>query len=117
MNLDLPFKTNEKFISISLLILFNILPNFFKIPFRRFSPADLKGVLDTAHLIAVHEVLEGGYTKARPKISLKALIDAFNSTKPSLSDADYTFFTSIYNPFRGLQSIQPSDVPLKTALK
>lgn len=87
------------------------------IPFGRFSPADMKGVLDTAHLIAVHEVLEGGCVKARPKISLKALIDAFKSTKPSLSEADYTFFTSIYDPFRGLQSIQPSNVPLKTALK
>ena len=81
---------------------------------RRLSAADLKAVMDTAHLLAVHEHLhrvEGSAVASVPsadavetetvsmKIEIEHVIEALRSCRPSLGDDDRKVLGSIYAPF------------------
>mmetsp|Transcript_5955 Transcript_5955/g.11260 ORF Transcript_5955/g.11260 Transcript_5955/m.11260 type:complete len:206 (-) Transcript_5955:5-622(-) len=80
---------------------------------RSLSAADLKAVMDTAHLAAVHDYLDrkvdalvafddgadGGRRANQVTIQLNHLVEALRSARPSLSDDDKRMLTSIYAPF------------------
>lgn len=80
---------------------------------RRLSAADLKAVMDTAHLAAVHNYLDrgkgvtvsnvgfgvGGSETRQVTIEARHIIDALRSSRPSLSDDDKRMLASIYAPF------------------
>ena len=67
-----------------------------------YSAADLQAVLDTAHLLCVHEALESNATHTDVvKINLRHLQEAFRRTKPSLLPTDRKILTKIYNLFSG----------------
>lgn len=81
---------------------------------RRLSAADLKAVMDTAHLLAVHEHLrrveesavasvpgaDAAETKTLSmKIEKEHVIEALRSCRPSLGDDDRQMLGSIYAPF------------------
>ena len=89
------------------------------------SPADIQGVFDTAHLSAVHDLLRTKEQKmtvdANLSIAIKCnhLLEAFESTRPSLSTADRRMFSRTFAPFLGIdkQHISADKRKLKTALK
>eukprot|EP00986_Skeletonema_menzelii_P005182 scaffold1836_cov137-Skeletonema_menzelii.AAC.1 len=72
------------------------------------SAADMKAVMDTAHLIRVHEILaEEGDEKSpdnemHPKVIVgkRHIIEAFNRTRPSLLPEDRQKMQRYYEPFR-----------------
>ena len=80
---------------------------------RRLSAADLKAVMDTAHLLAVHEYLRrvdectsssmsaGSDASAteRVRINIEHVLEALRSCRPSLGDDDRTMLASIYSQF------------------
>ena len=82
------------------------------------SAADIKGVFDTAHLSAIHDLLSKS-SEAKTFVSIKCshLLEAFTSARSSLSASDHMMFSRVFAPFRdGDHSPIPSK-PLKTALK
>ena len=89
------------------------------------SPADIQGVFDTAHLSAVHDLLRTKEQKmtvdAILSVAIKCnhLLEAFESTRPSLSTADRRMFSRTFAPFLGIdkQHISVDKRKLKTALK
>lgn len=81
---------------------------------RRLSAADLKAVMDTAHLLAVREHLRREEERVRSpesdtnavetetasmKIDVEHVIEALRSCRPSLGDDDRKMLGSIYAPF------------------
>jgi peroxin-1 len=81
-----------------------------------FSPADLKAVLDTAQLAAVHEYLENGSNDGNLIVTMKHVRGALHSTRPSLSADDRARFESLYAPFRGMRGDRQPKT-LKTTLR
>lgn len=69
---------------------------------KDFCAADLKAVLDTAHLAAVHEIL---YSKPAVRegrdivIGKRHIIEAFKRTRPSLLPADKLKFNRFFQSF------------------
>ena len=91
-------------------------------PYRKLSAADLKGVFDSAHINAVHDLLKMKDHEMHVTITCENLVRAFLSTKPSLSESDHGMFSRVFSPFIGhssssndLAGSHPSK--LKTALK
>lgn len=79
---------------------------------RRLSAADLKAVMDTAHLSAVHEHLRRTEERTQlagsdadavgsgfPRIEMEHVLEALQSCRPSLGDDDRRMLGSIYAPF------------------
>ena len=77
---------------------------------RRLSAADLKAVMDTAYLLAVHEHLRredegmtGSDVGARETVSVRVelehVLEALESCRPSLGEDDRRMLGSIYAPF------------------
>ena len=81
---------------------------------RRLSAADLKAVMDTAHLLAVHEHLRREEERVQSpesdtnavetetasiKIEKEHVMEALRSCRPSLGDDDRKMLGSIYAPF------------------
>lgn len=67
---------------------------------RRLSAADLKAAFNAGQLAAVHEALALGLTNELVTISYAHLFEAFVSTRPSLSDADYDRLNEIFAVYR-----------------
>ena len=67
---------------------------------RQLSAADLKAVLNTGQLAAVHEALARGRTKEAVLIRYDHLFTAMISARPSLSNADYSRLSEIYAVYR-----------------
>lgn len=67
---------------------------------RQLSAADLKAVLNTGQLAAVHEALAQGRTKEVVPIRYDHLFAAMISARPSLSNADYLRLSEIYAAYR-----------------
>lgn len=91
---------------------------------RDFSAADMKAVLDTAHLLCVHEILdranEGGHGPAI--LSKCHILEAFRRTRPSLLPKDRRVLQNIYSAFGDNRSIDDSSdaqsgQKLKTSLR
>jgi SpoVK/Ycf46/Vps4 family AAA+-type ATPase len=98
----------------------------------RMSPADMKGVCNTAQVIAVREALREGRTDDI-EISAMHLREAFSSSRPSLASDEYYRLQSLYASYRKIdtsssQSNSPVDIsnwtradvesePLRTALR
>lgn len=88
---------------------------------RRFSPADFKAVLNTAHVNAVHESLR----TAKPEEIKQVLISerdlrlALLSTRPSLLAEDYSALDNVYKTFMGEKGkvVRREKKELKTTLK
>ena len=70
---------------------------------REFCASDLKAVLDTAHLISVHEILEmkpANQEKLHVTIRKQHIVDAFSrTTRSSLLPADKLKFKRFFRPF------------------
>jgi len=81
---------------------------------RYLSPADLKAVVDTAQLAAVHDYLGSG-SSGDVNIKTEHIRNAFHATRPSLSLEDRTSLESHYAPFRGMHN--DTDSLTLTALK
>jgi SpoVK/Ycf46/Vps4 family AAA+-type ATPase len=81
-----------------------------------FSPADLKAVLDTAQLAAVHEYLRKGSNDGNLIVTMKHIRGALHSARPSLSADDRSRFESLYAPLRGMQGDRQPKT-LKTTLR
>ena len=78
-------------------------------PFRKLSAADIKGVFDTAHLSAVHDLLriqseKSSTDAAKTSVTINCghLLDAFLSARPFISEADRRMFSRVFTPFLGL---------------
>ncbi|KAL7482742.1 hypothetical protein ACHAW6_008403, partial [Cyclotella cf. meneghiniana] len=105
---------------------------------KEFCAADLKAVLDTAHLISVHDFLGKVPTNRddshRVSIGKKHIIDAFRQTRPSLLPADKSTFLRFYKKFlvgdqedfgwseskvvaELSRDTEPSSIRLKTSLR
>ena len=91
---------------------------------KDFSAADMKAVLDTAHLLCVHEMLDGKVQAAYdyPILRKYHILEAFKRTRSSLLSADKRSLQSIYASFGDLETKQ--DTPysmeghrLKTSLR
>ena len=88
---------------------------------HRFSPADFKAVLNTAHVNAVHESLR----TAKPEEIKQVLISERNlrlallSTRPSLLAKDYSALDNVYKTFMGEKGkvVRREKKELKTTLK
>ena len=69
---------------------------------KDFSAADMKAVLDTAHLGAVHEILQNDPVagkRCEGVIGKQHIIDAFRRTRPSLLPADKFKFKKFFKSF------------------
>lgn len=67
-----------------------------------FCAADMKAVLDTAHLMSVHEILDNKTAKdVSPQVVIKKqhILDAFRRTRPSLLPSDKIKFQRFFRPF------------------
>jgi peroxin-1 len=105
---------------------------------KEFCAADLKAVLDTAHLMSVHDFLGTAPTNRdnshRVIIGKQHILDAFRQTRPSLLPADKSAFLRFYQKFLvqdqedfGWSSskvvaelsrhTEPSSIRLKTSLR
>ena len=67
--------------------------------FHRLSAADWKAAFDTAHLNAIHEILETDPTATDLIIKQHHLHAAMEATRPSLPDRDYQMLMKAYRPF------------------
>ena len=90
--------------------------------YMKLSAADIKGVFDTAHLNAVHELLKEKEQRKVVTITCKNLLQAFLSSKPSLSESDRSMFSRVFMPFRGTKAPLKEEThakssKLRTALK
>lgn len=90
--------------------------------YMKLSAADIKGVFDTAHLNAVHELLKEKEQTKTVTITCQNLLQAFLSTKPSLSESDRSMFSRVFMPFLGTKTPLKEEAhakssKLKTALK
>lgn len=82
-----------------------------------FSPADVKGVFNTANLSAVYDYLRSTTPKDIKEsitISRKHLFDAFLSTKPFLSKSDFDRLRRSYDPFLSVKYRQ--SIPFKKTI-
>lgn len=72
---------------------------------KGFCAADLKAVLDTAHLSAVHEILEQSKKdqKSQCQVMIRKhhIVSAFKRTRPSLLPSDKSKFQRFFRPFLG----------------
>ena len=94
---------------------------------KEFSAADMKAVLDTAHLLCVHDILDSndieGEAEHGPAILRKHhILEAFRRTRPSLLPKDRQVLQRIYASFgsnivKETQSDDSSGHTLKTALR
>mmetsp|Transcript_2629 Transcript_2629/g.5665 ORF Transcript_2629/g.5665 Transcript_2629/m.5665 type:complete len:1261 (-) Transcript_2629:59-3841(-) len=91
---------------------------------KDFSAADMKAVLDTAHLLCVHDILDANQGGARgpPILGKCHILEAFRRTRPSLLPKDRRVLQSIYDSFGSNQtkeesSENPSGQKLKTSLR
>ena len=94
---------------------------------KEFSAADMKAVLDTAHLLCVHDILdadnmEGGAEHGPAILRKHHILEAFRRTRPSLLPKDRQVLQRIYasfgsNTMKQPQSDNPSGHTLKTALR
>jgi SpoVK/Ycf46/Vps4 family AAA+-type ATPase len=97
---------------------------------RNFSPSDIKAVVDTAYLNAVHDLLSrsnipsDGTHDTTVTIEMHHMVKALKSTRPSLSIDDRRMLNSIYRPYIGAADLPdddyaPAEEPrkLKTALR
>lgn len=68
----------------------------------RFSPADVRAALATAHVIAVHRALKSTQPEAIQKIEIQEddLRAALCKTRPSLNKEDAHSLEEVYRPFR-----------------
>uniref|UniRef100_A0A7S3Q236 Peroxisomal ATPase PEX1 n=1 Tax=Chaetoceros debilis TaxID=122233 RepID=A0A7S3Q236_9STRA len=91
------------------------------IQWRQLSAADIKGVFDTAHLSAVHGMIQKqqrvGPSADKSEyqdicIKRSHLLPAFFSARPSLSNKDRRMFTRTYIPFLSSESIGKADLAL-----
>lgn len=66
-----------------------------------FSAADMKAVLDTAHLLCVHEILDrnDGSTGRGAMLCKRHIVEAFKRTRPSLLQKDRRLLENIYSCF------------------
>jgi SpoVK/Ycf46/Vps4 family AAA+-type ATPase len=87
---------------------------------HRFSPADLKAALETAHVNAVHRHLESAKPEEieQIEISKQDLTLALRATRPSLNPDDSRDLENIYRAFKGeVKGSFHSETKLKTTLK
>ena len=67
------------------------------------SAADMKGVMHTAQLAAIHEVIgtanDDDSSPDRVRIEMRHLAEAVRTARPSLSDNDRAEFATLYRPF------------------
>lgn len=91
---------------------------------RDFSAADMKAVLDTAHLLCVHEILDANRATHGPvTLGKRHIVKAFERTRPSLLPKERHFLERIYSSFGGKQKMEedlpgrPHDRRLKTSLR
>jgi peroxin-1 len=87
---------------------------------HRFSPADLKAALETAHVNAVHRFLESAKPEEieQIEISKQDLTLALRTTRPSLNPDDSRDLENIYRAFKGeVKGSSQSETKLKTTLK
>ncbi|KAL9181342.1 hypothetical protein ACHAXT_010147 [Thalassiosira profunda] len=93
---------------------------------RDFSAADMKAVLDTAHLLCVHEMLDANASGDRVQgpavLTKRHIVQGFRRTRPSLLPRDRQVLQRIYKSF-GMNEAS-EDLPgasqregLKTALR
>jgi len=77
---------------------------------KDFSAADMKAVLDTAHLLCVHDILDTNNKDAHgPAILGKChILEAFRRTRPSLLPKDRRVLQSIYSSFGSNQMEEDS---------
>ena len=87
--------------------------------YTKLSAADIKGVFDTAHLNAVHELLKEKEQRKTVTITCQNLLQAFLCTKPSLSESDRSMFSRVFTPFLGTKNPEAhvKSSKLRTALK
>eukprot|EP00980_Cylindrotheca_fusiformis_P029545 scaffold23505_cov119-Cylindrotheca_fusiformis.AAC.4 len=85
----------------------------------RFSPADLRAALETAHVNAVHRLLETAAPEdiEKVEISKEDLTLALQTTRPSLNGYDAGELTEIYSAFKGEKSSRTKKTKLMTTLK
>ena len=88
---------------------------------KDFSAADMKAVLDTSHLLCVHDLLD---TNTHGPVILKKhhILEALRRTRPSLQSKDKRMLQNIYRSFGSNQMEddsldQPDSRKLKTALR
>jgi len=92
---------------------------------KDFSAADMKAVLDTAHLLCVHEILDTSDREAgvHPILRKSHILEAFKRTRTSLLPTDRRVLQSIYASFGDLDVKQETparnmeDNRLKTSLR
>jgi peroxin-1 len=73
---------------------------------KEFCAADLKAVLDTAHLMAVHDILATSKEETcEVKIGKQHISDAFSRTRPSLLAVDRARFVRYFEPFRSKYNV------------
>jgi len=92
---------------------------------KDFSAADMKAVLDTAHLLSVHEILDTSSRDAgvHPILRKCHILEAFKRTRTSLLPTDRRVLQSIYASFGDLDVKQDTstrnmkDHRLKTSLR
>ena len=77
------------------------------LPYHSFSAADIKGVFNTAHLNAIHKLLdsnEGKDIKAETTTLIQRddLLEAIESSRPSLPHSDRLQLSRAYLPFIGV---------------
>ena len=72
---------------------------------RSFAPSDIKAIVDTAYLKAIHEVLakrDSGEDQSQDivvTIQLHHVVEALKTTRPSLSIEDRRMLNHVYHPF------------------
>jgi len=97
---------------------------------RSFSPSDIKAVVDTAYLNAVHEFLDRSDNAstasqdAAVTIQMHHMVKALQSTRPSLSREDRRMLNQVYRQYTSAADLSddenaPMKEPtiLRTALK
>ena len=89
------------------------------------SAADMKAVLDTAHLIRVHEMLDENADEGSSESTLpvnvvlckRNIVEAFNQARPSLLPTDRQKLYRYYKPFLSKEKKTPGCDELKRTLK
>jgi peroxin-1 len=87
----------------------------------RFSPADMKAALDTAHVTAVHRTLELAKPEDISKVEIykEDLIAALKITRPSLNVDESRVLEQVYKSFKRVKGLtsQGQNQNLKTTLR
>jgi peroxin-1 len=79
------------------------------IPLQFFSGADLKAVLNSARLRAVHKIIATERKAHLVQMDFNDLLDAFSEAKPSLTNDEYNYLSKLYAPFRRLKTKSDSN--------